>query len=101
MAFYKMTQTYERNTLFVTLEAVSDLIMIYGREILQCDEMNTTQSDETINSTRRRLGDRRLYNDDDHNTDFGVDSIREITFKDIVHILADLMDDEVLNKRHS
>lgn len=97
MAFYRMTQSYERNALFVTIEAVVDLIRVYGTEILHCDDLNMTRSDETMNSTRR-LGERKLYKDD-QNTDFGVDNIREVTFRDVVDILADLLDDEV-NERY-
>lgn len=47
-----------------------------------------------MNTTRKRAGSRKLYNAN-QNAEFDVDDVGEITFKDVVDILADLMDDEV------
>lgn len=99
MAFYKMTPYYEKNALFVTIDSVSDLLRVYGTDILQKDDKNSTKTDEVValNTTtggRRRNGGRRLYNADS-NGDFDIQNVGEITYKDVLDILADLMDDEV------
>lgn len=81
----------------MTVEAVSDLIRIYGTEIFQGNEPNATNVDETVstaNGAKRRFGGRKLYNADD-DSKFDMDNIEEITFRDVVDILVDLLDDEV------
>lgn len=94
--FYRMTPYYEKNALFVTIDAVSDLVRVYGTGILQGETGNNAATSETstMNSTSARQGGRRLYNADCH-AEFEVDNIEEVTFKDVVDILADILDDEV------
>lgn len=90
-----MTPFYQKDALFITIDAVSDLIRIYGQEILQGSDRNSTKSDESaLLTSKRRNGVRRLYNAD-RNDDFDPENIGEVTFKDVIDILVDLLDDEV------
>lgn len=102
MAYYKLKPAQNKKALLVTIEGANDLLMLYGTEILKdSDKSNmtaTTTSNDTVllNTTGRRAAasSRKLYNADEIG-DLDANDAEEITFRDVLDFLADLMDDEV------
>lgn len=78
--------------LLISIAAIADILRLYGTNIFSLEDDNENTEGGSL---RRRLnGTRRLYRVEDME-DLDNFDFNSVTWKDIVDILLDMLDDEV------